>query len=66
MTAGSVPFASEVVPMKKVKDERIMTTLRIPREFWGKVRAQAFEEKLTTGDLVIKALAEYLTKRGGK
>jgi hypothetical protein len=47
---------------KKPKEELIMTTARIPRQFWAKVRARAFEEKIGTGDLIIRALAEYLKK----
>lgn len=44
----------------KPKPDLVITTARIPREFWGKVRARAFEEKIGTGELIIKALELYL------
>jgi len=51
--------------MKKSKQpDLVITTARIPREFWGKVRARAFEEKIGTGALIIKALEQYM--KGGK
>jgi hypothetical protein len=52
--------------MRKVKSKRelVITTVRVPRVFWGKVRARAFEEGLGTGELIIRALSEYLRKGG--
>jgi hypothetical protein len=48
----------------KPKEEVVMTTVRVPREFWGKVRIRAFEEGLGTGALIIKALEQYM--KGGR
>ena len=45
---------------KQPKQDLVITTARIPREFWGKVRARAFEEKIGTGELIIKSLEQYL------
>jgi hypothetical protein len=42
------------------EQDLVITTARIPRDFWGKVRARAFEEKIGTGALIIKALEQYL------
>ena len=50
-------------PKPKPKNEMIATTVRVPREFWSKVRTRAFEEKLGTAELIIKALDQYL--KGG-
>jgi hypothetical protein len=50
---------------KQPKQELVITTIRVPRTFWGKVRTRAFEEGLGTGALIIKALGEYL-KRGDR
>jgi hypothetical protein len=52
--------------MTKGKQHLIMTTIRAPREFWSKVRTQAFEENISVGELVLKALAAYLKREGGK
>jgi hypothetical protein len=49
---------------KQPKQDLVITTARIPREFWGKVRARAFEENMGTGELIIKALEQYL--KGGR
>jgi hypothetical protein len=49
---------------KPAKQDLVITTARVPREFWGKVRARAFEEGLGTGELIIKALEQYL--KGGR
>lgn len=53
------------MPKKKEQEEaRVITTVRIERGFWGKVRIRAYEEGLGTGELIIKALEQYL--KGGK
>lgn len=51
--------------MKKqqIKEETIATTVRVPRSFWAKVRAKAFEEGLGTGELIVRALEQYLKER---
>ncbi len=56
----------EVVVMRKAKpkQQQVITTMRVDREFWGKVRARAFEEHLSVTAFVVKALTEYL--KGGR
>jgi hypothetical protein len=48
----------------KPKEETIATTVRVERSFWGKVRNRAFEEGIGTGELIIRALKQYLEKGG--
>jgi hypothetical protein len=49
------------MPKKTEKQEAlVITTVRIPRGFWGKVRIRAYEEGLGTGELIIKALDQYM------
>jgi predicted DNA-binding ribbon-helix-helix protein len=51
------------VKKKKAKaKDQVITTMRVDREFWGKVRAQAFDEHLSVTALVVKVLDEYLKK----
>jgi hypothetical protein len=45
------------------KGKQVITTMRIDREFWGKVRTQAFAEGLSVTALVVKVLGEYLKER---
>lgn len=53
------------MPKKKEQSEAlVITTVRVPRGFWGEVRIRAFEEGLGTGELIIKALKQYM--KGGK
>jgi hypothetical protein len=53
--------------MKKEKQlDLVITTIRAPRPFWAKVRTKAFEEGIGTGELILKVLAEYLKREGGK
>ena len=47
---------------KPAKQDLVITTARIPRDFWARVRARAVREHLGTGELIIKALTEYLKK----
>jgi hypothetical protein len=49
---------------KKPKPAQVITTMRVDREFWGKVRTRAFDESLSVTALVVKVLTEYL--KGGK
>jgi len=48
------------------KENLVITTIRAPRQFWFKVRVRAFEERISVGALTLKALAEYLKRKGGK
>ena len=51
--------------MKKAKPKQhLITTMRVDREFWGKVRARAFEEHMSVTALVVKVLGEYLRTKG--
>jgi hypothetical protein len=55
----------EVLPMarpKKLEQELVVTTIRAPRDFWSKVRTQAFNEAESVGGFILKVLAEYLKK----
>jgi hypothetical protein len=47
---------------KKPKEDLVITTIRAPRAFWSKVRTQAFNEGMGTGELILKLLAEHLKK----
>jgi hypothetical protein len=51
---------------KQPKEGLVITTIRAPRPFWAKVRTRAFEEGIGTGELILKVLAEYLKREGGK
>jgi hypothetical protein len=46
--------------------EEVMTTLRVSRAFWAKVRTQAFAEGISTREFVLKALEAYLKTKGVK
>jgi hypothetical protein len=46
----------------KPKEEVIATTVRVPKTFWLKVQHCAVDEGLGTGELILKALAEYLKR----
>lgn len=49
--------------MKKDKPKaQVITTMRVDREFWGKVRTRAFDEGISVTALVVKVLGEYLRK----
>jgi|HubBroStandDraft_2_1064218.scaffolds.fasta_scaffold281183_2 hypothetical protein len=46
----------------KPKKPQVITTMRVDREFWGKVRSRAFSEGLSVTALVVKVLSDYLRK----
>jgi predicted DNA-binding ribbon-helix-helix protein len=52
--------------VKAAKKPTVITTMRVDREFWGKVRNQAFNEGLSATALVVKVLSEYVKTKGGK
>jgi hypothetical protein len=49
---------------KKPEADLVITTIRAPRPFWSKVRTQAFNEGLAVGELILKALDQYLKREG--
>jgi hypothetical protein len=50
----------------KEEDKPIRTTLYLPKSLWKEVRLLAVETDTTATDIVVKALAQYLAKKGGK
>jgi hypothetical protein len=47
---------------EKPKEEILKTTLRVPRPLWEKVRHRAIDEGIGAGELVLRALYEYVKK----
>jgi hypothetical protein len=50
--------------MHKKQEERIRTSITVPRELWERVKIRAVESRTTAEGLVKKALEAYL--RGAK
>jgi hypothetical protein len=50
--------------MKQAKSKQriIATTVRVPQEFWDRVRIQAIHEGVGTGELIIRVMTDYLKK----
>ncbi len=47
-------------------DEKVTTSIVLPKELWEKMREFAFLERISLGELVRVAVAEYLVKKGSK
>jgi len=39
-----------------MENENVKTTLQVPRPLWKKIKSKAFDEHVSTNDLVVKAL----------
>jgi hypothetical protein len=48
------------------KPETVLTTIRVERELWAKVKVQAFSEHLSATELVIKSMEAYLKAKGAR
>ena len=46
----------------KPKGKIVATTVRVPQEFWDKVRIRAIHEGVGTGQLIVRVLSDYLKK----
>lgn len=51
-------------------DKKVTTSVVFPENLWEKMKFRAFQEKISLGELVRKAVSEYLKekpkKKGGR
>jgi predicted DNA binding CopG/RHH family protein len=55
-----------VKPKRETKEGEIKTTLRCARSLWTRARHRALEQGMPVQDLVVKAIQQYLGKKGGR
>ncbi len=53
-------------PQTEDANNIVKTTIRMPRKLWNRVRTRAIEEQRDAQDLVVAALKEYMSKKGGQ
>ena len=47
-------------------DRVVKTTLRVPHNLWMCARIRAIQEGIPVQDLVVRAISDYVMKKGGK
>ena len=52
--------------IKATDEEVVRTTIRVPRSLWDAVKHRAIDESADAQELVIRALQQYLNKKGDR
>ena len=51
---------------KQVEDDLVRTTIRLPQSLLAATKHKAIDEGSSLQDVIIRALEQYLSKKGGR
>jgi hypothetical protein len=52
--------------LKAIKEDRLKTTVVLPRDVWKRAKLRAIDEESDLSALIVKALEAYLKSKAGK